>query len=66
MGQVLHGCARTTEAVRLAIQGSEASVRALAARYGVSPTDDPEVAQARPRPRCGDGAEAGPVIDADG
>ena len=38
MGQVLHGCARTTEAVRLAIQGGEESVRALAARYGVSPT----------------------------
>ena len=38
MGQVLHGCARTTEAVRLAIQGREESVRALAARYGVSPT----------------------------
>lgn len=38
MGQVLHGCARTTAAVRLAIQGSEASVRALALRYGVSPT----------------------------
>ena len=38
MGQVLHGCARTTEAVRLAIQGREESVRTLAARYGVSPT----------------------------
>ena len=38
MGQVLHGCARTTEAVRLAIQGSQESVRALAARHGVSPT----------------------------
>ena len=38
MGQVLHGCARTTEAVRLTIQRSEESVRALATRYGVSPT----------------------------
>ena len=38
MGRVLHGCARTTEAVRLAIQGREESVRTLAARYGVSPT----------------------------
>ena len=38
MGQVLHGCAGTTEAVRLAIQGREGSVRALAACYGVSPT----------------------------
>ena len=38
MGQVLHGCARTTAAVRLAIQGSQESVRALATRHGVSPT----------------------------
>jgi hypothetical protein len=30
MGQVLHGCATTTEAVRRAIQRSETSVRALA------------------------------------
>jgi hypothetical protein len=28
MGQVLHGCAATTEAVRRAIQGSQASLRA--------------------------------------
>jgi hypothetical protein len=28
MGQVLHGCATTTEAVRRAIQGSQASLRA--------------------------------------
>lgn len=38
MGQVLHGSARTTEAVRRAIQRSEASVRMLAGRYGISPT----------------------------
>jgi transposase InsO family protein len=38
MGQVLHGCATTTEAVRRALQRSEASVRALAERYGISPT----------------------------
>jgi transposase InsO family protein len=36
LGQVLHGCARTTEAVRRAIQDSQESVRALARRYGVS------------------------------
>lgn len=36
MGQVLHGCARTIEAVRRAIQDSQESVRALARRYGVS------------------------------
>jgi transposase-like protein len=38
MGQVLHGSATTTKAVRRAIQAREESVRALARRYGVSPT----------------------------
>ena len=38
MGQVLHGSARTTEAVRRAIQLRQESVRALARRCGVSPT----------------------------
>ncbi len=38
MGQVLHGSATTTEAVRRAIQHHQESVRALAKRYGVSPT----------------------------
>ena len=38
MGQVLHGCASTTEAVRRAIQASQESVRALARRHGISPT----------------------------
>ena len=37
MGQVLHGCATTTEAVRRAIQHSQESLRALASRYGVNP-----------------------------
>jgi transposase InsO family protein len=37
MGQVLHGSARTTEAVRRAIQHSQASIRALAGRFGVNP-----------------------------
>jgi transposase-like protein len=36
MGQVLHGGARTTEAVRRAIQHSQASLRALAKRYGIN------------------------------
>ena len=36
MGQVLHGCARTTEAVRRAIQNSQESLRTLAARHGVN------------------------------
>src|SRR5512134_1750520 len=34
MGQVLHGSATTTEAIRRAIQHSEESLRALAKRYG--------------------------------
>ena len=37
MGQVLHGCARTTEAVRRAIQHSQESLRDLARRHGVNP-----------------------------
>ena len=36
MGQVLHSCARTTEAVRRAIQDSQESLRVLASRYGVN------------------------------
>src|ERR671921_50713 len=38
MGQVLHGSATTTEAVRRAMQRSQESVRALARRHGISPT----------------------------
>src|ERR1700739_4566936 len=37
MGQVLHGSATKTEAVRRAIQHSQASLRALAKRYGINP-----------------------------
>jgi hypothetical protein len=36
MGQVLHGSATTTEAIRRAIQNSQESLRALARRYGVN------------------------------
>src|SRR5215216_5543613 len=36
MGQVLHGSARTTAAVRRAIQHSQASLRSLAKRYGIN------------------------------
>jgi transposase InsO family protein len=36
MGQVLHGSATTTEAVRRAIQGSQESLRSLARRYGIN------------------------------
>jgi transposase InsO family protein len=37
MGQVLHGCATTTEAIRRAIQNSQESLRALSRRYGINP-----------------------------
>ncbi|MGJ0502382.1 MAG: IS481 family transposase, partial [Methylocystis sp.] len=37
MGEILHGSARTTEAVRRAIQHSQESIRALAGRYGINP-----------------------------
>ena len=37
MGQVLHGSATTTEAVRRAIQHSQESLRGLAKHYGVNP-----------------------------
>jgi transposase InsO family protein len=36
MGQIHHGCATTTAAVRRAIQHSQESLRALATRYGVN------------------------------
>src|SRR5215217_8387222 len=37
MGQVLHGSARTTAAVRRAIHHSQESLRALARRHGINP-----------------------------
>jgi transposase-like protein len=37
MGQVLHGSARTTAAVRRAIQHSQESLRSLAKRHGINP-----------------------------
>src|SRR4051795_549116 len=36
MGQVLHGSATTTEAIRRAIQHSKESLRALSRRYGIN------------------------------
>ena len=37
MGQILHGSATTTHAIRAAIQRSEASVQELSERYGINP-----------------------------
>ena len=37
MGQLLHGSARTTEAVRRTIQNSQESIAKLAKRYNFNP-----------------------------
>lgn len=37
MGQLLHGCAKTTEAVRRAIQNSQESLNKLSKRYAINP-----------------------------
>ena len=37
MGQILHGSATMTEAIRRAIQHSQESLRTLAKRYGINP-----------------------------
>jgi hypothetical protein len=37
MGQVLHSCTKTTEAVRLEIQNSKESIKVLANRYSIAP-----------------------------
>ena len=37
MGQILHGSAKTTHAVRAAIQRSKASIQELASRYNLNP-----------------------------
>jgi len=37
MGQILHGSAKTTEAVRRAIQNSQESLNILAGKYGINP-----------------------------
>jgi hypothetical protein len=37
VGQVLHGCATTTESIRRAIQNSQESLRALSKPYGINP-----------------------------
>src|SRR5690606_5887157 len=37
MGQLLHGCAKTTKAIRLSIKNSQESLRTLARKYSVNP-----------------------------
>ena len=43
MGQLLHGSARTTAAVRRARQHSQESLAKLAARYDLNPKTDREM-----------------------
>ena len=60
MGQVLHGSATTTEAVRRAIQHSQESLRVLARRYGINRRPSPSGSvgirspTSRPAPRTPD------------
>lgn len=56
MGQILHGCARTTAAVRRAIQNSQESLSRLAERYDINPKT---VAKWKKRTNVGD-APMGP------
>ena len=56
MGQVLHGSARTTAAIRRAIQHSQESLQGLATRYRSNPKT---VAKWRKRPTVQD-ARMGP------
>ena len=61
MGQVLHGSATTTAAVRRAIQHSQESLRALAKRLGINPKT---VAKWRKRASASDlptGPEGAPI-----
>jgi transposase InsO family protein len=51
VGQVLHGSATTTHAIRAAIQRSKASLQALSERYGINPKT---VAKWRKRPSLED------------
>ena len=51
MGQILHGSATTTEAVRRAIQNSQESLRMLATRHGIN---QKTVAKWKKRPTVSD------------
>jgi len=37
MGEILHGCAKTTYTIRAQIQRSKASLKELSKRYGLDP-----------------------------
>jgi len=57
MGQVLHGSATTTEAIRRAIQNSEESLRALSKRLWDQPEDGGQMEEAGIVGRPADRAE---------
>ena len=57
MGQISHGSATATEAVRRALQRSEGGVRALARRYSISPTTVQKWRKREVHNRQADGAE---------
>ena len=61
MGQVLHGSATTTEAIRRAIQHSQESLRTLAKRYGINQKTVAKWKQAELGRRSADGAESAKV-----
>ena len=48
MGHLLHGSARTTAAVRRAIQHSQERIGRLAERYGIKSQDGGQVEKTRP------------------
>lgn len=64
MGQILHGCAKTTQAVRISIKNSQESLKALAQKYAINPKT---VAKWRKRQTVQDGtdgAQESPFNDA--
>ena len=65
MGQVLHGSATTTEAVRRAIQHSQKSLIALSKRYGINPKTVGQMAKACECSGCEDGADGRQVHGSD-
>jgi hypothetical protein len=61
MGQLLHGSARTTAAVRRAIQQSQESIAKLARRDDLNPQNRGEVEETVACHGCADGTEAAPL-----
>ena len=62
MGQVLHGSATTTHAIRAAIQRSKASIQALSERHGINPKTVAKWRRRTSPRRLPDGAE-GAALD---